>query len=541
MIPRGPTNPTGPSSGGAQVFTDTADHEFIQRRLALTYGIFCAIVGGFLVLSIVMTGILVPHRFWELNLSLMRVLHVTSVVMLGAAVWFCRGKLRSRSLLAAFDLFGLFEIMTLSSFIIAFAPAGGRAELIGAVIFVFTVTLRAALVPSPPKWTVLVSAIAAIPVPFGAHFAAERDPTWQVELFPRAAAVVFVSGWCVAGTIAAFAISRVVYGLRAEVKSATRLGQYTLEDKIGEGGMGEVYRARHALLRRPTAVKLLSPERAGAASVKRFEREVQLTSKLTHPNTIAIFDYGHTRDGVFYYAMELLDGLSLHDLCDEDGPQGSARVAHILAQVASALAEAHDVGLIHRDVKPANILLCERGGIPDFVKVLDFGLVKDSSEENADPALSSANAIAGTPLYMAPESITRPKGIDARVDLYALGCVGYWLLTARPPFEGASLVEICSHHLHTTPTPPSEVLGRPVDAKLEALVLKCLAKSPAERPASARVLADALREVTAALPWTETEAREWWAARARKSPAEKAPKRPLDSAFDDTEKAVAQP
>ena len=541
MIRQGPTSP---SSGGAQVFTDTADHAFIQQRLGITYGIFCAIVFGFLVISITMTGLLLPARFVELNLSPMRLTHVVSVVLLGASAWFCKGPLRPRWMLSAFDLFGMVEIMTLASFIIAFAPAGARAELIGAVIFVFGVTLRAALVPSPPKWTMLVCALAAIPVPFGAHFCAARDPSWQTQLFPREVAVVFVVGWCIAGTIAALAISRVVYGLRAEVKSATRLGQYTLEDKIGEGGMGEVYRARHALLRRPTAIKLLAPDRAGgSASVKRFEREVQLTSKLTHPNTIAIFDYGHTRDGVFYYAMELLDGVSLHDLCDEDGPQAPARVAHILAQVASALAEAHGIGLIHRDVKPANILLCERGGIPDFVKVLDFGLVKDSSgsDEHADPQLSSANAIAGTPLYMAPESITKPKEVDARVDLYALGCVGYWLLTARPPFEGANLVEICSHHLHTPPTRPSRILGAPVDERLEALLLKCLAKSPAERPASAKVLADALKELAVALPWTEEEARAWWARRARKSPSEKAARSTRDSAFDDTEKAFAQP
>ena len=188
-------------------------------------------------------------------------------------------------------------------------------------------------------------------------------------------------------------------------------------------------------------------------------------------------------------------------------------------------------------------LLCERGGIPDFVKVLDFGLVKDSSgsDEHADPQLSSANAIAGTPLYMAPESITKPKEVDARVDLYALGCVGYWLLTARPPFEGANLVEICSHHLHTPPTRPSRILGAPVDERLEALLLKCLAKSPAERPASAKVLADALKELAVALPWTEEEARAWWARRARKSPSEKAARSTRDSAFDDTEKAFAQP
>ncbi|MBS2020335.1 MAG: serine/threonine protein kinase [Deltaproteobacteria bacterium] len=534
--------PSVPSSAGMQVFDESDDHAFAQRRLAMTYAIFCAIVTGFLVLSVTMSAIVVPQRFWELNISAMRGLHVLAIAMLAGAVVFCRGPLRAKWMLATFDLVGLLDIMALSSTMIALAPPGGRAELIGPVIYVTIVTLRAALVPSPPKWTALVAAVAALPVPFGAYFAAIRDTTWDESVFPRSFAVAFSAAWGVAGTLTAWAISRVVYGLRVEVKSATRLGQYTLEDKIGEGGMGEVYRARHALLRRPTAIKLLSPDRAGgSASVRRFEREVQLTSKLTHPNTIAIYDYGHTRDGIFYYAMELLDGVSLHDLCDDDGPQPASRVAHILAQVASALAEAHDVGLIHRDVKPANILLCERGGIPDFVKVLDFGLVKDASEGGADPQLSSANTIAGTPLYMAPESITKPKEIDARVDLYALGCVGFWLLTARPPFEGANLVEICSHHLHTAPTRPSEILGKPVDVRLEDLLLKCLAKSPDQRPASARVLAEALREVASALAWTEADARRWWTERARKSPASGRAPRTRDSAFEDTEKAFAQP
>jgi len=190
-------------------------------------------------------------------------------------------------------------------------------------------------VPSPPRWTVIVSTLAALPLPFGAYLASGRDPLWPAEI-PRSSPFVMVGAWCVGGITAAWAISRIVYGLRSEVKSAMRLGQYTLEDKIGEGGMGAVYRARHALLRRPTAIKLLSADRAGITNVRRFEREVQLTSQLTHPNTIAIYDFGHTPDGVFYYAMELIDGISLQDLCEEDGAQPPGRVIYILIQIASA-------------------------------------------------------------------------------------------------------------------------------------------------------------------------------------------------------------
>ncbi len=291
-----------------------------------------------------------------------------------------------------------------------------------------------------------------------------------------------------------------------------RLGQYTLEEKIGEGGMGAVYRAKHALLRRPTAIKLLSPDHAGVANVARFEREVQLTSKLTHPNTIAIYDFGHTRAGAFYYAMELIDGVSLQELCEEDGPQPAGRVVYILSQIAGALAEAHELGLIHRDVKPANILLSSRGGLPDFVKVLDFGLVKEV--DSADPALSTANALTGTPLYMAPESILRPDSVDARVDLYALGGVAYWLLTGTAPFEGSSLVEICSKHLHTPAVAPSSRASGNVPAALDALVLRCLAKEADERPASARVLAAELHALRTESPWSEEDARNWWVARS---------------------------
>jgi serine/threonine-protein kinase len=391
---------------------------------------------------------------------------------------------------------------------IAFAPGGLRAEFLILPAVVLVSSMRAALVPSPPRWTALVAAVAAIPAPFGAYVATLNDPSWSNTLAPRAVVVVIVAAWGVISVASAFAIAKVVYGLRVEVKKATRLGQYTLEEKIGEGGMGVVYRARHSLLRRPTAIKLLPPERSSAHDVRRFEREVQLTSMLTHPNTVAVYDFGHTHDGVFYYAMEHLDGLSLHDLVERDGPQPSGRVIHILSQLASALAEAHGVNLVHRDVKPANVFLCERGGLPDFVKVLDFGLVKHT--DKTDPALSTVNAVAGTPHYMAPESITDPESVDARVDIYALGAVGYFLLTGTTTFDGNSLVEICSHHLHTPPEPPHVRLGSAVSPALEKVILQCLAKTRTDRPATAGRVVDLLRACQTDCEWSEDAAREWW-------------------------------
>jgi serine/threonine-protein kinase len=517
---------TSSVNGAARLFTDTDDHDLVQRRLGITYGIFSLIILGFWVLVAVFIAIGMPSRFWELQLSASKLVHLAGVLVLGGAWFLCRGPARSRSVLAAIDLGGSLILTTVAAVVIALSPQGIRAEVLGSVIFVLVVSVRAALVPSPPRWTVLVSAIAAIPTPIGAYACALRDAFWNDALMPRTAVLMISFGWAFAGILASYVTSRVVYGLRAEVKSAMRLGQYTLEEKIGEGGMGSVHRARHALLQRPTAIKLLSPDRAGAANVKRFEREVQLTSKLTHPNTIAIYDFGHTHEGVFYYAMELIDGVSLQELGEEEGALPPGRVVFILAQAASALAEAHDIGLIHRDVKPANILLTLRGGLPDFVKVLDFGLVKETT--GGDAALSTANAIAGTPLYMAPESITRPEAVDARVDLYALGGVAYWLLTGAPVFEGANLVEICSHHLHTKPTPPSE-RAPGIPPELDALVLRCLAKKADDRPSSARALMLELRALQDECPWSEDEALRWWTARTARtevrtneSPARKA-------------------
>jgi serine/threonine-protein kinase len=238
---------------------------------------------------------------------------------------------------------------------------------------------------------------------------------------------------------------------------------------------------------------------------------------LTHPNTVTVFDYGRTTDGIFYYAMELLEGASLDEIVEVDGPQPAERVIHLLEQAAASLAEAHDAGLIHRDVKPGNIMVVDRGGIADLVKVLDFGLVKDVGREargeaTTEPALTRDNSITGTPLYLAPETVTAPDTVDARTDLYALGAVGYWLLTGTHVFGGKSIMEVCAHHLHSVPDAPSTRLGAPVAADLEAVLLDCLAKRPEDRPASAHVLRERLRACAASGQWTNARAAAWWAA-----------------------------
>jgi serine/threonine protein kinase len=289
----------------------------------------------------------------------------------------------------------------------------------------------------------------------------------------------------------------------------SKIGPYRLLDKIGEGGMGVVYKAKHELLHRPAAIKVLPPERTGERDLRRFEREVQLTSQLTHPNTIAIYDFGRTAAGSFYYAMEYLDGLTLQDLVDRDGPQDPARVAHLLGQLSGALAEAHSAGLIHRDVKPANVMVCDRGGMADVVKVLDFGLIKEV-EGRQDVSRTDAQQIIGTPLYMCPEALIAPETVDARSDIYAVGAVGYFLLTGLPPFSGKTVVEVCGHHLHTAPVPPSQRVRSPIPipSALEALIMSCLEKCPDDRPASAAALQKAFLPLAA--DWTQDRAAQCW-------------------------------
>jgi eukaryotic-like serine/threonine-protein kinase len=373
------------------------------------------------------------------------------------------------------------------------------------------IAIRAALIPSRPRRTVIVTAMFGAPmvlvnsvlVPTAAGgFAWRGLDSGAFPWMPGNLAIMW--GFAI---ITSAVISWVIYGLRAEVRQARRLGQYVLEQKLGEGGMGEVYRARHGMMRRPSAIKLLRGDRAGEINLRRFEREVQLTARLTHPNTITIFDYGRTHDGVFYYAMELLDGATLQRIVAVDGAQPAGRVVRILGMVCGALTEAHTIGLIHRDIKPANIMLCTQGGERDVVKLLDFGLVKEFQVDR-EVQLTAASAVLGTPQYMAPESILTPDSADVRTDIYSLGAVAYFLLAGVDVFDGKSLVEVCAQHLHQAPRSLSS-RGVIVPAELEAVVLACLNKEPDHRPQSAAELRHRL-EACAVEPWDSDSARAWW-------------------------------
>ncbi len=318
--------------------------------------------------------------------------------------------------------------------------------------------------------------------------------------------------------IAIFAFTVVVARLqrqsRQAVIEAQQLGQYTLEQKLGEGAMGVVYKGHHSMLRRPTAIKLLHTDKVNDTSIARFEREVQITCQLNHANTIAIYDYGRTPEGVFYYAMEYLDGIDLQDLVNQYGPQSEARVIHILLQICGSLYEAHSQGLVHRDIKPANVMLNRRGCEPDVVKVLDFGLVKavDRSDENDD---SKSSSLTGTPLYMSPESIQAPMTVDARSDIYAVGAVGYFLLTGKPVFSATGMVELCQKHIDEVPVPPSNHTGTSVSSQLEDAIMSCLEKSRAKRPQTARDLSVLISKCEAASGWTIEDADRWWGRHER--------------------------
>jgi serine/threonine-protein kinase len=366
----------------------------------------------------------------------------------------------------------------------------------------FTMFLRTIVLPSTGRRTAVAGTLLFTPMALAAiGLSAKGTP----ELPPPA----YIGGMVMIATVVILLStigSRLIYGLRRQVSAAMRLGQYTLDSKIGEGGNGAVYRAHHALLRRPTAIKLMLPDRVGADTIDRFEREVQAMSQLTHWNTVAVYDYGRNSDGFFYYAMEYLDGIDLENLVIDFGPQPADRVISILGQVCNALNEAHRRNIIHRDIKPANIILCERGDVPDVAKVVDFGLAKEIDATDGD----ATRSILGTPAYIAPEAVTDPASIGPSVDLYALGAVGYFLLTGRRVFEAKTNVDLCIQHVTATPKPPSTMTKNPIPPELEALILRCLAKSPADRPATAAELGKLLRDVPSARAWSDEIAAKWW-------------------------------
>jgi eukaryotic-like serine/threonine-protein kinase len=325
--------------------------------------------------------------------------------------------------------------------------------------------------------------------------------------------VLTLGGILVLAVVIAVSGSHRLYVLQQEARAARKLGPYKLQRRLGAGGMGEVYLAEHVLLRRPCAIKLIKPERANnSLDLRRFEREVQATATLTHPNTVQVFDYGHANDGTFYFAMEYLPGLNLQELIEQTGPLPVGRALHLLLQVCGALKEAHSVGLIHRDIKPNNIIVGQRGGIHDVAKLLDFGLVRMQNPQEDETKLTQEGTIAGTPAFMSPEQAISQDNLDGRSDIYSLGALAYFLLTGQPPFTGRSAVQVLAAHLHQQPEPLTA--KRPeLDVELQDIVLRCLAKEPGKRYANIGALEETLEVSRGRHPWSAEDAAAWWGSR----------------------------
>ncbi|MFO0554939.1 MAG: serine/threonine-protein kinase [Polyangiaceae bacterium] len=523
---------------GAVPGTPEEARSHVQVRVRAYVGL-CASLWVIVYLGeVAVRGWVDPTTFQNASRAALQLIHVGCAVTL-VLVWLAlgRGRWSLRRLDGCDVLVTFLQAAVLATLHVLGGEPRFRTELVVMLGATNLLAGRAALVPCTAWRTAVLGALVGAPQPFATYwvFTHRMVP----PDFPKPLGVsCFIGIWCVLALASSVAVTSVIYGLERRVRQASQLGQYTLEKQLATGGMGVVYLARHALLRRPTAVKLLPPDKAGKASIQRFEREVQLTSQLTHPNIVAVYDYGRTPDGVFYYAMEYLEGIDLEHLVRDKGALPPARVRHIIRQVADALAVAHAVNLIHRDVKPANIVLLNRGRQQDVVKVLDFGLVKEATPTTGHPSLSSGVSLIGTPLYVSPETISDPRKVDQRSDLYALGSVAYYLLTGKHWVKGKTLVEVCAAHLYEKPEPPSQRLGRKIPESLEALVLKCLAKDPADRPQSAAELVEILDAATDVPAWTPADARAAWATSAdAASPVASPstpPNTPAEPSTDDT-------
>ena len=392
-----------------------------------------------------------------------------------------------------------------------------QAEWVGLSWVAVWMLLFNVVVPTVPRYAVVAALMSVTSVPVMVLL--------SLSIFPLASRpsgfLVFVAfGFpYLLVVIMAYVGARVVYALGTEVTRARQLGSYRLEERLGEGGMGEVWKASHRLLARPAAIKLIRSSRAGNGAGsddmrRRFEREAQVIAKLRSPHTVTLFDFGITEQGSFYYVMELLDGLDADKLIKRFGPMPAERVIYILRQMCHSLSEAESCGLVHRDIKPANVFLCRYGEDHDFVKVLDFGIAKvvHETSHETETAITIPDLIQGTPAFIAPEQALGGEAVDSRADIYSTGCVAYWLLTGQLVFTADTAMKVLLAHAHTPPAPPSSRTDLPIPHELDALVLSCLAKDREQRPNSAGDLRQRLDAVVLRTPWTDVRARDWWQA-----------------------------
>jgi serine/threonine protein kinase len=503
-------------------FDTWAGSPFVQARLGLLgKTVFLLSFGFFAIMNcVVIVGAaapVLPSLETQAN-----VMHFLSSSVMGA-LW-AIARIRPWSLRALGILDGGSLLLAGVGLGLMAAQPDEKQLMAGLFALAVTMMARAVLIPSTAMRTFCLSSIASLPllmVPWLFHqpAAVPGFPPGLLRLLSFMNALL----WSTLSVALSTVMSRTIYGLRQQVKAASEIGQYTLEEKIGSGGMGEVWRARHRMLIRPAAVKLVTPRALGSTPgrdpelrLRRFEREARATAGLKSPHTVQLYDFGVTDDGTLYYVMELLDGMDLDTLTTGFGPVPAERAIHFLLQVCESLADAHHNGLIHRDIKPANIVVSRVGAAWDFVKVLDFGLVKlDSARQIEDRApLTNDNDLSGTPGFIAPEVVLGTDA-DHRVDIYALGCVAYWLLTGKLVFEGPAMIQVMYDHVHTPPAPPSSRSELPIPLELETLILACLEKEPAQRPSSASELQARLQAIPLATPWTRERAEHWWAKNAR--------------------------
>lgn len=394
-------------------------------------------------------------------------------------------------------------------------PALISGDLVGLSPVAVWILLFSVVVPAPPRPALIAQAISATAAPITVLFLifVGNAPA----LSPLRFATTFVLPYILLVAITYTAV-RTIYRLGRDVGRAREMGSYRLTRRLGKGGMGEVWRAEHNMLARAAAIKLIRPDSLGLSPAaarhlwNRFEREAQVTSSLRSPHTVQLYDFGVSESGSLYYVMELLDGIDLESLVDRFGPQPAARVVYILQQICDSLAEAHERSLVHRDIKPANLYLCRYGRYVDFAKVLDFGLVKRTADGIGAGEVTTTDGrdVLGTPAYLAPELAVDGGRVDGRADLYALGCVAFWLLTGRLVFTADNTISMVMAHVNRPAERPSAITELPIPAPLDDLVTACLAKDPAERPASADAMARVLAAIELTSPWTPDRAAAWW-------------------------------
>jgi serine/threonine protein kinase len=492
--------------------------EFIQQRLILFTKLLAAITLAFRVVGVTL-GVAFHLPLLEYLTGQQSIAHGAGLVCLTLA-WLIarRGRLTLPGM-AALDAAALISSCTAWAFFIS--KPFSDSVYIAMLSLMMTIVARAIIVPSRATRTLYLSLAACTPtivlmwLGLGAELEGATDSStayapWLTVVNQTLLLAVVV--WMATIT------SRIIYDLRRSVREANELGQYALEEKLGAGGMGEVWRARHRFLVRAAAVKLIRPELSSKSPsgreqvLRRFEREALATAALRSPHTVQLYDFGQAEDGTLFYVMELLLGVDLEKLVSRFGPVPPERAIHMLKQVCHSLDEAHRNGLIHRDIKPANVFVSGVGSELDFVKVLDFGLVHLHHEERSagNVNVTAEGRVHGTPAYTAPEIVLGEAPYDHRVDIYAVGCVAYWLLTGKLVFEGENVMKMLVAHATAPPPWPHTRAPAPIPHELEQIIMECLEKDPARRPASATALADRLSAVELAQPWTRERAEGWW-------------------------------